>query len=158
MLSRSIFQGWVMVLRQGRALAAAAVALTLAVGATGCGKSPDEQARDALKSAVQDFGSLSVPDYCRKHIAMSVSDCRDEFSNAAAYCTWPDNKMPTILKSWAGNGGQTLRLRGKYRDGVTYHIDAVVVKYQGHLRLAHPYWLDSHTQPPCPAETFATTK
>jgi hypothetical protein len=142
-----------MALRQGHGLGLAAIALMLAVGATGCGKNADGQARDALKSAVQDVGphSRSMSEYCRKHIAMSDSDCLDVFSNAAAYCPWPDNNMPTILKSWAGNDGRTLRVRGRYRDGTTYIRDVVVVTYQGHLKLAYPYWLDSHSQPPCPS-------
>lgn len=142
-----------MALRQGRVLAAAAIALALAEGATACGESADAQARDAFRSAVRDVGphSRSIPEYCREHIAMSNGDCLDTFANAAAYCPWPDDTMPTILKSWAGGGGRTLRVRGKYRDGTTYTDDVVVVKYQGHLRLDHPYWLDGHSQPPCPS-------
>jgi hypothetical protein len=138
----------VMVLRQGRVLAAAAIALALAEGATGCGKSADAKARDAFKSAVRDVGphSRSIPEYCRKHIAMSNGDCLDLFANAAAYCPWPDDNMPTILKSWSAGGGRTLlRIKGTYRDGTTYTHDVAVVKHQGHLRLAHPYWY------PCPS-------
>ena len=142
-----------MVFRQGRVLATASVVLTVAVAATGCGQSADERAREAFTSAVRDVGphSHSIREYCREHIAMSTGDCLDVFANAAAYCPWPDNHMPTILKSWAGNGGRTLRVRGRYRGGTSYTRDVVVVTYRGHLRLAYPYWLDSHSQPPCPA-------
>ncbi|WP_433472820.1 hypothetical protein ACQPZP_28600 [Spirillospora sp. CA-142024] len=140
-------------LRYGGVIAAAVLASALAEAASGCAMSADAKARDAFKSAVQDVGPNSrggIPEYCREHIAMSNGDCLDVFANAAAYCPWPDNNMPAILKSWDGGGGQTLRVRGKYRDGTTYTRDVVIVKYQGKLKLDHPYWLDGKSQPPCP--------
>ncbi|WP_021594065.1 hypothetical protein [Actinomadura welshii] len=140
-------------LRYGSVIAAAVIASTLAVAASGCGMSADAKARDAFESAVQDVGPNSrggVPGYCREHLAMSEGECLDVFSNAAAYCPWPDNNMPTILKSWDGGAGRTLRVRGKYRDGTTYTRDVVIVKYQGKWKLKFPYWLDGRSQPPCP--------
>lgn len=149
----SISLGRVVALRQGRALAAAVAALALAAGAAGCGKSADEQARDEFKAAVEDVGpnSSSIKSYCRKHIAQSTGSCLDEFANAAAYCPWPDNEMPAILKSWEAGGDRALRIKGTYRDGTTYTHDVSVVKDQGDLKLDHPYWLDGESQPPCPA-------
>lgn len=73
------------------------------------------------------------------------------FANAAACCPWPDNNMPTILKSWDDDGGdRILRVRGKYRDGTVYTRDVAIVEYQGKLKLRYPYWLDEQSQPPCP--------
>jgi len=134
-----------------RRLAPPVVAVML-LSISACGKkSADAKAREGFREIVQEVTAGFRPEeFCAKRITADKQACLDGLANGAAHCPLPDGNIPKIVESKeAGDGGRTLLIKGKFRNGGTYTNRVWIGEVEGRMKIDYFYWLKRYKQPPC---------